>query len=82
METKSKMDRLLKLFNFNYDRIYRTETPPNEYHNLVLNFNDFITTNKSLVLEFNKVRNDVISSDREAAAFMLAMRQMNEKAFA
>lgn len=43
------------------------------YHEAMLAFDDFAANNKGFIAEYVKATGDFIASDREAAAFMLAL---------
>lgn len=70
------MNELLEKFGTIYTALYnRTYTGPTA--GLVEKFDSLLKTDpdfKALVCDFVKAREDFISSDREAAAFMLAIR--------
>ena len=61
-----------KLFNDNYDFIYNNDVDTDVLSSL---FGAFIKKRnfKDFVCKFNAKRHDFISSDREAAAFMMAL---------
>ena len=46
------------------------------YREAVNAFDDFLSKHKDFVLEFNRYRGDVVSSDREAAAFVFTLDSM------
>lgn len=87
------MENLLNTFNSTYKYLYDQETTENAAVIYMLenpyidNFDDNLKTDpdfKNLVSKFNKYRQDIISSDREAAAFMIAyyiieQRKQHEK---
>lgn len=77
------LEEMVKTFNQNYDFLYKEEERNDvsvhtlvnalaeEYDNLLQN-DDFTF----LVKLFNNYRNDFISSDREAAAYMMTREKM------
>jgi hypothetical protein len=70
------MNELLKKFGKTYNELYNG-TYKGTTTGLVKRFDELIHTNpdfKNLVCEFVKARQDFISSDREAAAFMIAIK--------
>jgi len=70
------MNKLLETFGTIYTALYNG-TCKESTAGLVKKFDDLLKTNpdfKNLVCEFVKARQDYISSDREAAAFMLAIK--------
>lgn len=77
-ENRPDMDQLLKEFNATYDRLYNDPHPwPSEETSAIRAFDDKVRTDpwyRSLVSDFNTARQDLISSDREAAAFDLALQ--------
>lgn len=77
-ENRPDMDQLLKEFNATYDRLYNDPHPwPSEETSAIRAFDDKVRTDpwyRSLVSDFNTARQDLISSDREAAAFELALQ--------
>lgn len=87
------MENLLNTFNSTYKYLYDQETTENAAVIYMLenpyidNFDDNLKTDpdfKNLVSKFNEYRQDIISSDREAAAFMIAyyiieQRKQHEK---
>ena len=63
---------IAKLFNDNYDFIYSNDVDTYVLSSLFDAFNKKENFN-DLVCKFNAKRHDFISSDREAAAFMMAL---------
>ena len=63
---------IAKLFNDNYDFIYNNDVDTYVLSSLFDVFNKKENFN-DLVCKFNAKRHDFISSDREAAAFMMAL---------
>ena len=76
VERKNTMNELLETFGTIYTALYnRSYTGPTA--GLVEKFDKLLKTDpdfKTLVCDFVKARQDFISSDREATAFMLAIR--------
>lgn len=71
------MDVLLKEFNAAYDRLYNNAFITKEETSACNAFDNKVKSDpwyKSLVQDFFKARQDFISSDREAAAFELALQ--------
>lgn len=71
------MDVLLKEFNATYDRLYNNAFITEEETSACNAFDNKVKSDpwyKSLVQDFFKARQDFISSDREAAAFELALQ--------
>lgn len=66
----------LKKFDDNYDFLYDASRNGSEVagqREATDAFDDFLKQHRDFVCEFVKYRGDVISSDREAAAFMFTM---------
>lgn len=65
----------LKQFNKEYNFLYNSDSYVAGYDEAVTAFDEFLATpnGNRLVREFVKYRQDFISSDREAAAFMFAL---------
>lgn len=63
----------LKKFNEEYDFLYNANSYVCGYKEAVSAFDDFLIENSEFVKDFIKYRGDLISSDREAAAFMFAL---------
>ena len=66
------LEVIAKLFNDNYDFIYNNDIDTDVLSSLFDAFNKKEKFN-DLVCKFNAKRHDFISSDREAAAFMMAL---------
>ena len=66
------LEVIAKLFNDNYDFIYNNDIDTDVLSSL---FDAFVKKEKfnDLVCKFNAKRHDFISSDREVAAFMMAL---------
>ena len=62
-----------KQFNKEYDFLYANNDRVAGYGEAVDAFDEFVAKHGDFVGEFAKHRGDFISSDREAAAFMLAL---------
>ena len=76
-ENRPDMDMLLKEFNAAYDRLYNNTFITSEETSASNVFDNKIKSDpwyKALVQDFFKARQDFISSEREAAAFELALQ--------
>lgn len=76
-ENRPDMDMLLKEFNAAYDRLYNNAFITSEETSACNVFDNKIKSDpwyKALVQDFFKARQDFISSEREAAAFELALQ--------
>lgn len=76
-ENRPDMDMLLKEFNAAYDRLYNNAFITSEETSASNVFDNKIKSDpwyKALVQDFFKARQDFISSEREAAAFELALQ--------
>lgn len=77
---------LLKRFRAIYSYLYENDNIPengteNDYRNAVAFFDNHLNDKRiKLLCDFNSLRHDFISSDREAAAFTLAFFELYEKA--
>lgn len=60
-------------FNAEYDFLYNAPGYVAGYDEAVTAFDEFLEAHGDFIGEFVKLRGDVISSDREAAAFMFAL---------
>ena len=69
------MRKLLERFKEEYDFLYERNDDVEGYAEAVEAFDSFIENpaNKEMLMAFNERRGDIISSDREAAAFMRAL---------
>lgn len=70
------IDDFLKKFDDNYDFLYDVNKKGSEVagqREAAAAFDDFLKQHGDFVREFVNYRGDVISSDREAAAFMFTM---------
>lgn len=73
------INEFLAAFNKEYQFLYDSEDYVAGYSEAVETFDELIKTKeefKSFVIEFAQFRQDFISSDREAAAFMFALEAM------
>lgn len=70
-----RIDRFLDLFNEIYDWLYNYGNDI-DVRNFAAGFDRFAESHKDFVGEFVKYRGDFVSSDREAAAFMCALLDM------
>lgn len=77
---------LLRRFRAIYSHLYENDNIPengteNDYRNAVAFFDNHLNDKRiKLLCDFNSLRHDFISSDREAAAFTLAFFELYEKA--
>ena len=76
MET-NKLEELYKRFNYEYKRLYESRDDIEGYYEAVTAGNKFLQSHIGFVVEFNRFRGDILSSDREIAAFMLAVKALN-----
>lgn len=67
----------LKRFGEEYNNLYEGKTVVKDYQELIETGDNFICNHPEFVGEFVKYRRDYISSDREVAAFMLAVKALN-----
>lgn len=84
--TNQETENVMKIFNIKeflaqfekeYDFLYKNGTVAGE-DEAAQSFDKFAETHKEFMTEFVKYRGDFISSDREAAAFMFALQEMEE----
>ena len=70
-----RIDRFLEQFNKEYAFLYDNYDRVAGYNEAVDAFDDFIKDERraAFVGEFAKYRQDMVTSDREAAAFMFAL---------
>lgn len=68
------MKKLLRLFEEQYDILYNSQFSGAKFKEEIDTFDLFFNSNREFVLQFNKERGDVLSSDREIAAFILALK--------
>ena len=73
MNYSINIDRFLKQFNAEYSFLYENNDAVPGYDEAVDAFCLFLNDHFDFVCEFAKYRGDVVSSDREAAAFMFAL---------
>ena len=79
MKTKNiPIDKFLAQFNKEYHFLYQNRDNVAGYHEAVAFFDEFLENYKDFVCEFVQYRGDVISSDREAAAFSFALSTFEE----
>jgi len=62
-----------KQFEKEYNFLYENRNNVAGYEEAVTAFDKFLKDHTNFICEFNTYRNDIISSDREAAAFMFAL---------
>ena len=72
------MDKLLKQFYEEYNFLYDNHDRVAGFREAVAWFDENYTKEpvKTILCDFNKLRMDVISSDREAAAFAFAVTEL------
>ena len=70
--------KFLNKFNEEYDFLYVNRDNVAGYEEAVEAGDKFIMQYPDFVREFNQYRNDILSSDREVAAFMFALESMGE----
>lgn len=66
------MEMVLEKFNEVYSFIYDNEDNIPNYHQMVALGDKMIRTNDKFVVDFIQYRGDILSSDREVAAFAYA----------
>lgn len=66
----------LKQFRKEYSYLYDNYDRVAGYVEAVYAFDEFAPKHKTFISEFTKYRGDYVSSDREAAAFMFALKKM------
>lgn len=77
MKTKNINNaEFLKKFNQEYNFLYNAPGYVAGCDEAVQAFDNFLKSNKKLVADFASFREDFISSDREAAAFMFALNSL------
>ena len=73
MKKTISIEQFLNQFTKEYAFLYDNYDRVAGYHEAVEAFDEFAKTHKKFISEFVKYRQDYISSDREAAAFMFAL---------
>lgn len=70
---KKLLDKFVEVYNYLYEH-YQTPVPG--YDEAVKGFDDFLATpvGKVFIRTFVEYRGDAVTSDREAAAFIFALR--------
>ena len=68
--------KFLEVFNKEYNFLYDNDDNVAGYEEAVNSFDEFVKTHGDFVGKFVKFRGDLVSSDREAAAFMFALDLM------
>ena len=76
MNKNIDIKKFLKKFNKEYEFLYDNRDHVAGVNEAISAFDEFLTNNKDFVIEFVNFRGDIVSSDREAAAFMFAMESM------
>jgi hypothetical protein len=78
MKTKIDYNRLLSQFRKEYNFLYDNQDHVAGYSEAVEFFDQFIKTasGREIIGKFATLRQDIITSDREAAAFMFALDSM------
>lgn len=81
MTINVSIDRFKQRFDDEYAFLYDHRDNVAGYDEAVDSFNEFLKSeaNARFVREFAAYRGDVVSSDREAAAFMLALETLTGK---
>lgn len=72
------IQKFMEQFNKEYSFLYENRNNVAGYMEAVNAFDEFARKHKTFVCEFVKYRGDVISSDREAAAFMFALEVLEK----
>ena len=72
------IDKFLNQFNKEYNFLYDNNDNVAGFREAVQAFDEFLPDHRDFVSEFCQYRQDFISSDREAAAFMFALETMME----
>ena len=72
-----KVKRLLGLFRQKYKFLYDNYIDTSKYTKLLDEFDEFIKIHPDVVAEFNKLREDILTSDREVIAFMMAVKEID-----
>lgn len=78
MEFNVNIKKFSEKFQEEYNFLYDNNDNVAGYREAVEAFDEFLPNQKEFVMEFNYYRGDIISSDREAAAFMFALDDMTE----
>ncbi len=73
---KININAFLKQFNKEYDFLYNARGDVAGYDEAVDFFDEFLKNHSDFVGEFAMLRGDMITSDREAAAFSFALVAM------
>lgn len=76
MNKKIDIKRFLEKFNQEYEFLYDNRDNVAGVNEAISAFDEFLMSNREFVIEFVNFRGDVVSSDREAAAFMFAMESI------
>lgn len=71
--SKKTLEKISKKMDNEYEFLYNHKDNVPDYREAVDSFDSFSKKNKRFIGEFIKFRGDFITSDREAAAFMLAL---------
>lgn len=80
IEIDIDMELFSKEFNANYEYLYNSDNDIPQYYELMDMFDMLSGKNEmftKLVTEFIKYRQDYITSDREAVAFMITLLEYN-----
>ena len=77
---KSEIEKLAEQFNIEYNFLYDNRDNVAGYDEAVTAFDEMIKTDcieKTICRKFAEYRQDIITSDREAAAFMFALEKID-----
>lgn len=72
-DPKIDMGLFADKFRKEYDQLYHNQDHVAGYKEAVLAFDEYLESDPDFLSRFNSYRGDIISSDREAAAFMFAL---------
>ena len=75
MKLNINIKNFLKKFNEEYEFLYKNHDNVAGYHEALAEGDQFIEKYSEFVGEFVKYRGDILSSDREVAAFMFALSE-------
>lgn len=67
------IEKFKKQFDKEYNFLYESKGYVAGYDEAITAFDEFLKKNGDFIREFARHRNDLITSDREAAAFMFAL---------
>ena len=75
-EYNINIDKFLEKFNEEYEFLYDSNDRVAGFDEAVEAGDEFIKEHNEFVIEFNRYRGDILTSDREVAAFMFALDDM------